>query len=78
MSLSYCIVEKSCYMLNRLPGDGARGLLMGGFKEPTDKVELPGFVKKSGLSICEITFDGFLLHRFRRRGSGLSSKAVLL
>lgn len=77
MSLSYCIVEKACYMLNRLPGDGSRSLLMGGFKEPTDAVKLPGFVKRSGLNIREIRFDDFLLHRFRRRGSGYSSKAVL-
>lgn len=76
MSLSYSIVEKVCYILNRLPGDGSRGLLMGGFKEPIDKVKLPGFVKKSNLNISEISFEGFLIHRFRRSGRK-SSKAVL-
>lgn len=77
MSLSYCIVEKAYYMLNRLPVDGSRSLLMGGFKEPTDRVILPGFVKKSNLNVCEIMFEGFLIHRFRRKGGRHSSRAVL-
>ena len=53
MSLSYSIVEKSCYIINRLPGEGSRSLLMGGFKEPSDNVKLPGLVKMSNLKVCE-------------------------
>ena len=52
-------------MLNSLPIDGARGLLMGGFKEPKDDVKLPAFVRKSGLCIDKIVFDGFQIHRLR-------------
>ena len=78
MSLSYSIVEKSCYILNRLPGEGSRSLLMGGFKEPSDNVKLPGLVKMSNLKVCEISFGGFFVHRFRRRDIRKSSKAVLV
>ena len=34
------MVEQGCYILNSLPFEGARSLLMGGFKEPEDKVKV--------------------------------------
>lgn len=78
MSISYRIAEQACYMLNSLPFDGARGLLMGGFKEPKDEVMLPAFVRKSRLSIDKIVFDGFEIHRLRKRSHNkYSSRAVL-
>ena len=78
MSVSYRIAEQVCYMLNSLPIDGARGLLMGGFKEPKDDVKLPAFVRKSGLCIDKIVFDGFQIHRLRSKShKKYSSRAVL-
>lgn len=78
MSVSYRIAEQVCYMLNSLPIDGARGLLMGGFKEPKDDVKLPAFVRKSGLCIDKIVFEGFQIHRLRSKShKKYSSRTVL-
>lgn len=78
MSVSYRIAEQACYMLNSLPIDGARGMLMGGFKEPKDNVKLPAYVKRSKLIIDRIEFEGFKIHRLRRRSDKkYSPKAVL-
>ena len=71
------MVEQGCYILNSLPIEGARSLLMGGFKEPEDKVKVPGFVVKSNLDIKKIEFEGFGIHRFRRKSNNKNEKAVL-
>ncbi len=78
MSVSYRIAEQACYMLNSLPIDGARGMLMGGFKKPKDNVKLPAYVKRSKLIIDRIEFEGFKIHRLRiKSDKKYSSKAVL-
>lgn len=78
MSVSYRIAEQACYMLNSLPIDGARGMLMGGFKKPKDNVKLPAYVKRSKLIIDGIEFEGFKIHRLRiKSDKKYSSKAVL-
>ena len=50
MSLIYRLAESGCFLLNKLPGGGAKGSMSDMFSGKCDEIRLPGFMKK-GLTI---------------------------
>lgn len=53
MSISYKIVENICFLINKLPGRGVKGLMMDGEGKLGDRDELPRYMKN--LKMCLTT-----------------------
>ncbi len=64
MSTIYRVIEKGCFMINKLPGGGVKGNIFDLLPKEEDKIRLPGFMKR-GLIINELELEGFKYHRIR-------------
>lgn len=67
MSLSYNIVEKSCYLINSLPGKGVKGIMFKGAEVLADKEDIPKTITRSGIRFKKISYKGFTMHLFRKK-----------
>ena len=77
MSLIYRLAEGGCFLLNKLPGGGAKGSMSGMFSGKCNEIRLPRSMHK-GLTVRQSEFNGCTVHRIRSDNmSGAPKQAIL-
>lgn len=77
-SISYRLMENMCYTFNKLPGGGAKSLLMKGVDNLIGQEELPKWMYKKNINIRMFKKDGFKIFRLRSKGNERSIERAVL
>ena len=61
----YKCLEKSFFLLNRLPGGGIKFFRVGAGEDPSKAERIPSFLNRNGLQTLSIKIRGFWIHKIR-------------
>jgi len=77
LSILYKIAENGCFLLNKLPGGGAKGSMSDMFSGDSLDVRLPRFLTR-GTTVNMTELDGFSIHRIQSRKNSMNTNRAVL